>query len=157
MAAILSEPLVLSMHRKKILLPNWLCKNTLQNYQPQRQETLLSESSLDWFLFNFLFLQKDYIFSFLFCSTLEMISARNRSPFTPTQWQELEHQALIFKYMVSGVPIPPELIYSVKRSLDSSLASRLFPHQPSKCAETNWIVLFIMPSDFGLLLAQIFI
>ncbi|KAH7565562.1 hypothetical protein JRO89_XS09G0227500 [Xanthoceras sorbifolium] len=54
----------------------------------------------------------------------------SRSPFTATQWQELEHQALIFKYMVSGVPIPPELIYSVKRSLDSSLASRLFPHQP---------------------------
>ncbi|XVF74326.1 hypothetical protein PTKIN_Ptkin13bG0101400 [Pterospermum kingtungense] len=59
-----------------------------------------------------------------------MISGRNRCPFTPTQWQELEHQALIFKYMVSGVPIPPELIFSVKRSLDSSLASRLFPHQP---------------------------
>ncbi|XP_022714543.1 growth-regulating factor 5-like [Durio zibethinus] len=58
-----------------------------------------------------------------------MISARNRCPFTPSQWQELEHQALIFKYMVSGVPIPPELIYSVKRSLDSSLASRVFPHQ----------------------------
>ncbi|XVE88627.1 hypothetical protein DITRI_Ditri19aG0084900 [Diplodiscus trichospermus] len=55
----------------------------------------------------------------------------NGCPFTPTQWQELEHQALIFKYMVSGVPIPPELIFSVKRSLDSSLASRLFPHQPS--------------------------
>ncbi|XWS18819.1 hypothetical protein CRYUN_Cryun32bG0077800 [Craigia yunnanensis] len=59
-----------------------------------------------------------------------MISSTNRCPFTPTQWQELEHQALIFKYMVSGVPIPPELIFSVKRSLDSSLASRLFPHQP---------------------------
>ncbi|XVF86897.1 hypothetical protein PTKIN_Ptkin18bG0077700 [Pterospermum kingtungense] len=59
-----------------------------------------------------------------------MISARNRCPFTPNQWQELEHQALIFKYMVSGVPIPPELIYSVKASLDSSLPSRLFPHQP---------------------------
>uniref|UniRef100_A0A2C9UXK6 Growth-regulating factor n=1 Tax=Manihot esculenta TaxID=3983 RepID=A0A2C9UXK6_MANES len=57
-------------------------------------------------------------------------NTRNRSPFTPTQWQELEHQALIYKYMVSGVPIPPELIYSVKRSLESSLASRLFPHQP---------------------------
>ncbi|OMO66126.1 Growth-regulating factor 5 [Corchorus olitorius] len=57
-------------------------------------------------------------------------AARSRSPFTPTQWQELEHQALIYKYMVSGVPIPPELIFSVKRSLDSSLASRLFPHQP---------------------------
>ncbi|XP_022724455.1 growth-regulating factor 5-like [Durio zibethinus] len=59
-----------------------------------------------------------------------MISARNRCPFTPTQWQELEHQALIFKYMVSGVPIPPELIFSVKTSLDSSLASGLFSHQP---------------------------
>ncbi|GAV82706.1 WRC domain-containing protein/QLQ domain-containing protein [Cephalotus follicularis] len=58
-------------------------------------------------------------------------SARNsRSPFTPTQWQELEHQALIFKYMVSGVPIPPELIYTVKRSLDSSLPPTLLPHQP---------------------------
>ncbi|KAK2652266.1 hypothetical protein Ddye_012122 [Dipteronia dyeriana] len=53
-----------------------------------------------------------------------------RSPFTPSQWQELEHQALIFKYMVSGVAIPPELIYSVKRSLDSSMNTRLFPHQP---------------------------
>ncbi|KAK4839672.1 hypothetical protein QYF36_023887 [Acer negundo] len=53
-----------------------------------------------------------------------------RSPFTPSQWQELEHQALIFKYMVSGVAIPPELIYSVKRSLDSSMNTRLLPHQP---------------------------
>ncbi|XP_024032436.1 growth-regulating factor 5 isoform X2 [Morus notabilis] len=58
-------------------------------------------------------------------------SARNRSPFTATQWQELEHQALIFKYMVSGVPIPPDLIYSVKRSLDSSFSSRLFSHHPT--------------------------
>ncbi|KAL0719503.1 hypothetical protein Bca4012_068827 [Brassica carinata] len=53
-----------------------------------------------------------------------------RPPFTPTQWQELEHQALIYKYMVSGVPVPPELIFSIRRSLDSSLVSRLFPHQP---------------------------
>ncbi|KAJ8755921.1 hypothetical protein K2173_024466 [Erythroxylum novogranatense] len=67
------------------------------------------------------------------CTSLRMMSAgntRNRSPFTPTQRQELEHQALIFKYMVSGVPIPPELLYSVKRSLESSLASGFFPHQP---------------------------
>ncbi|KAL1076854.1 hypothetical protein V6Z11_D10G058500 [Gossypium hirsutum] len=59
-----------------------------------------------------------------------MISARNKYLFTPNQWQELEHQALIFKYMVSGVPIPPQLLYSVKTSFDSSLASHLFPHQP---------------------------
>ncbi|GAU33179.1 hypothetical protein TSUD_206380 [Trifolium subterraneum] len=29
------------------------------------------------------------------------MNGRNRHPFTPTQWQELEHQALIYKYMVS--------------------------------------------------------
>ncbi|KAJ7951511.1 Growth-regulating factor-like protein [Quillaja saponaria] len=58
-------------------------------------------------------------------------SSRNRSPFTAAQWQELEHQALIFKYMVSGMPIPPDLICSVKRSLDTSMSSRLFPHNPS--------------------------
>ncbi|XP_013584216.1 PREDICTED: growth-regulating factor 5-like [Brassica oleracea var. oleracea] len=52
-----------------------------------------------------------------------------RPPFTPTQWQELENQALIYKYMVSGVPVPPELIFSIRRSLDSSLVSRLLPHQ----------------------------
>ncbi|KAI4329088.1 hypothetical protein L6164_021390 [Bauhinia variegata] len=57
-------------------------------------------------------------------------NVRNRSPFTATQWQELEQQALIYKYMLSGVPIPPDLIYSIKRSLDSSISSRLFPHHP---------------------------
>ncbi|XP_043704308.1 growth-regulating factor 1-like isoform X2 [Telopea speciosissima] len=59
-----------------------------------------------------------------------MMNARHASPFTTSQWQELEHQALIFKYMVSGVPIPPDLIFSLKRSLDSTLSSRLFPHEP---------------------------
>ena len=63
---------------------------------------------------------------------LSATSARDSFPFTVTQWHELEHQALIYKYMVSGVPVPPELLYSVKRSLESSLASRLFPHQPSR-------------------------
>ncbi|CAN8259421.1 unnamed protein product [Cochlearia groenlandica] len=52
-----------------------------------------------------------------------------KPPFTQTQWQELEHQALVYKYMVSGVPVPPELIFSIRRSLDSSLVSRLLPHQ----------------------------
>jgi len=69
---------------------------------------------------------------FFHSNMLNTTISRNRFPFTATQWQELEHQALIYKYMVSGVPVPPELLYSVKRSLGSSLASRLFPHQPSK-------------------------
>ncbi|KAK8547273.1 hypothetical protein V6N13_097988 [Hibiscus sabdariffa] len=59
------------------------------------------------------------------------MSARNRFPFTASQYQELEHQALIFKYMVSGIPIPPDLLFTIKRScLDSSLPSRLFSYQP---------------------------
>ncbi|KAG4950750.1 hypothetical protein JHK84_044137 [Glycine max] len=63
--------------------------------------------------------------------------ARNRSPFTQTQWQELEQQALVFKYMVTGTPIPPDLIYSIKRSLDTSISSRLFPHHPTTSTATN--------------------
>ncbi|KAE8667083.1 Growth-regulating factor 2 [Hibiscus syriacus] len=60
-----------------------------------------------------------------------MMSGRNRFPFTASQYQELEHQALIFKYMVSGIPIPPDLLFTIKRScLDSSLPSRLFSYQP---------------------------
>ncbi|CAI0473280.1 unnamed protein product [Linum tenue] len=57
-------------------------------------------------------------------------SSCSSSPFTATQWQELEHQALIYKYMVSGVPIPPELLFSVKRSLDSSFSSILIKLRP---------------------------
>ncbi|XP_027192248.1 growth-regulating factor 5-like isoform X2 [Cicer arietinum] len=57
-------------------------------------------------------------------------SSRNRSPFTPNQWQELEQQALVFKYMVTGTPIPSDLIFSIKRSLDTSISSRIFPHHP---------------------------
>ncbi|KAF5452947.1 hypothetical protein F2P56_027898 [Juglans regia] len=65
-------------------------------------------------------------------------NARNRSPFTATQWQELELQALIFKYMVAGIPIPPDLLYSVKRGLESSISSRLFPHRPISVAAVSW-------------------
>ncbi|KAL3535536.1 hypothetical protein ACH5RR_003997 [Cinchona calisaya] len=75
-------------------------------------------------------------------------SARSSSsmgfPFTASQWQELEHQALIFKYMVSGMPIPPDLLYTVRRSLDSSLmiSSKLLLHQPQypepgRCRRTD--------------------
>ncbi|KAJ4845356.1 hypothetical protein Tsubulata_028005 [Turnera subulata] len=59
------------------------------------------------------------------------MSGRSRLPFTASQWQELEHQALIFKYMVSGIPIPPDLLFAIRRScLDSPLSSKLFPRQP---------------------------
>ncbi|KAL4339907.1 hypothetical protein GQ457_08G003330 [Hibiscus cannabinus] len=62
-----------------------------------------------------------------------MMSGRNRHPFTATQWEELQIQALIFKYMVSGIPIPPDLIFTVERSFlqdHPSFPPRLFPYQP---------------------------
>lgn len=55
---------------------------------------------------------------------------KNKFPFTPSQWQELEHQALIYKYMASGISIPPDLLFTIRKSyLDSPLSSRLFPSQ----------------------------
>ncbi|GAV72785.1 WRC domain-containing protein/QLQ domain-containing protein [Cephalotus follicularis] len=60
-----------------------------------------------------------------------MMSSRSKFPFTASQWQELEHQALIFKYMVSGIPIPADLLFTIKRScLDPPLASKLYSRQP---------------------------
>ncbi|KAI3447199.1 hypothetical protein Pfo_003864, partial [Paulownia fortunei] len=60
-----------------------------------------------------------------------MSNGSSRFPFTASQWQELEHQALVFKYMVSGMPIPPDLLFTVRRSLDSSsLSSKFLLHQP---------------------------
>lgn len=34
-----------------------------------------------------------------------------------SQWQELELQALIFRYMLAGAAVPPELLQPIKRSL----------------------------------------
>ncbi|KAK7258174.1 hypothetical protein RIF29_32677 [Crotalaria pallida] len=53
----------------------------------------------------------------------------NRSPFTVSQWQELEHQALIFKYMVAGLPVPPDLVLPIQKSFHS-ISHALF-HHPS--------------------------
>ncbi|MQM13242.1 hypothetical protein Taro_046172 [Colocasia esculenta] len=63
-----------------------------------------------------------------------MSGRSSRYPFTASQWQELEHQALIFKYMASGTPIPHDLLLPIRRSfyLDSTPSpTQLFPHQPS--------------------------
>ncbi|WOL18290.1 hypothetical protein Cni_G27083 [Canna indica] len=50
-----------------------------------------------------------------------------RSHFTPAQWQELEHQALIYKYLMAGVPVPPELLIPIQRSFEA-LAGRYYPY-----------------------------
>ncbi|KAK1389602.1 Growth-regulating factor [Heracleum sosnowskyi] len=39
------------------------------------------------------------------------------SYFSMGQWQELEVQACIFRHMIAGAPIPPQLVHLVKKSL----------------------------------------
>ncbi|KAJ9181425.1 hypothetical protein P3X46_009557 [Hevea brasiliensis] len=39
------------------------------------------------------------------------------SYFSLVQWQELELQALIYRYMLAGAAVPPELLQSIKKSL----------------------------------------
>jgi hypothetical protein len=55
-------------------------------------------------------------------------------PFTPAQYEELEQQALIYKYLVAGVPVPPDLVVPIRRGLDS-LATRFYGH-PTRTAST---------------------
>ncbi|XXG43859.1 hypothetical protein AAC387_Pa01g3802 [Persea americana] len=52
-----------------------------------------------------------------------------RPPFTASQWQELEHQALIFKYMMAGIPVPPDLLIPIRKSFESMTAR--FYHHPA--------------------------
>ncbi|CAK7339717.1 unnamed protein product [Dovyalis caffra] len=40
-----------------------------------------------------------------------------RGPFTASQWIELEHQALIYKYITARVPVPSNLIIPLRKSL----------------------------------------
>lgn len=49
------------------------------------------------------------------------------APFTASQWHELEHQALIFKYLKAGLPVPPDLLVPIRTSL-KFLSSSLFHH-----------------------------
>lgn len=59
----------------------------------------------------------------------------NRSPFTVLQWQELEHQALIFKYMMAGLPVPPDLVLPIQKSFES-ISHRFFHHPTSNLTST---------------------
>ncbi|KAK4419340.1 Growth-regulating factor 3 [Sesamum alatum] len=50
------------------------------------------------------------------------------SYFSLAQWQELELQALIFRHMISGAAVPPELLHLVKKSLIASSSSSSSPY-----------------------------
>ncbi|XP_038904057.1 growth-regulating factor 3 isoform X2 [Benincasa hispida] len=51
--------------------------------------------------------------------------------FSVAQRQELELQALIFRYMLAGAAVPPELLHPIKKSLlSSSSTTPFFLHHP---------------------------
>ncbi|XP_052208783.1 growth-regulating factor 8-like [Diospyros lotus] len=50
-------------------------------------------------------------------------SARGAA-FTASQWQELERQTLIYKYMMSAMPVPPELLVPISKSPSPSPSSQ---------------------------------
>ncbi|KAG5378266.1 hypothetical protein IGI04_026108 [Brassica rapa subsp. trilocularis] len=38
-----------------------------------------------------------------------------RIHFTESQWEELENQALVFKYIAANIPVPPHLLFLIRR------------------------------------------
>ncbi|KAM0010086.1 putative transcription factor interactor and regulator C3H-WRC/GRF family [Helianthus debilis subsp. tardiflorus] len=71
-----------------------------------------------------------------------------RPPFTPVQWQELEHQALIYKYLVAGVPVPYDLVVPIRRSMEA-LSARFFNNPNCKLII---MLLYIFCFELGLVL-----
>ncbi|KAL5206336.1 hypothetical protein ABZP36_034545 [Zizania latifolia] len=57
-------------------------------------------------------------------TSMQGFLARVRGPFTPTQWMELEHQALIYKHIVANALVPAGLLLPIRRSLHP----HVFPH-----------------------------
>lgn len=94
--------------------------------------------------------------SFALDSSGEMAGAVTVRPvplFTADQWQELERQTLIYKYMMASLPVPPQLLmsltkgpsnpppYGAGRSLRSSLelgiSSNSSDPEPWRCRRTD--------------------
>lgn len=48
------------------------------------------------------------------------VLAGARGPFTPSQWMELEHQALIYKYITANMAVPSNLLIPIRKALDSA-------------------------------------
>ncbi|KAJ8478246.1 hypothetical protein OPV22_021973 [Ensete ventricosum] len=60
-------------------------------------------------------------------NTAAPAAMEGRPPFTASQLEELRVQVLIFKHILMGVPVPPELLLLVRRSLEA-MAARLYHH-----------------------------
>ncbi|WOL10007.1 hypothetical protein Cni_G18761 [Canna indica] len=67
--------------------------------------------------------------------------------FTFMQLQELEHQALIFKYMAAGLPVPVHLVIPIWKSVAASSFGSY--HYPSCCPISYALLYFALIWGFG--------
>lgn len=73
----------------------------------------------------------------------------SRICFTQSQWQELEHQALIFKYMLACVPVPPELLIPIRKSVGEMAGLSAGPgsHHPNMSSWGSFHLRFANNTD----------
>ncbi|KAL8516870.1 hypothetical protein ACS0TY_015214 [Phlomoides rotata] len=65
------------------------------------------------------------------------------SYFSLAQWQELELQALIFRHIIAGAAVPPDLLHLVKKSLISSHylcnpLTQYYPHYQQSLVQSGY-------------------
>lgn len=85
---------------------------------------------LTWF---FLFYASGYGSGGLSARSMHGVLPGIRGPFTPSQWMELEHQALIYKYINANAPIPSYLLTPIRKALDSAGFTSFAGLRPSAC------------------------
>lgn len=66
---------------------------------------------------------EDECFVFLVVCLTGRMATSLGFPFTNAQWKELERQAMIYKYMMAAVPVPPELLIPVSRTSSDPAAT----------------------------------
>nr|BAK04709.1 predicted protein [Hordeum vulgare subsp. vulgare] len=75
-------------------------------------------------------------------TSMQGFLARVRGPFTPTQWMELEHQALIYKHIAAKAPVPSSWLLPIRRSLNpwagwAPFRSSGADVEPRRCRRTD--------------------
>ncbi|KAK6923172.1 WRC domain [Dillenia turbinata] len=87
-------------------------------------------------------------------SSTNVAFAGVRGQFTPSQWVELEHQALILKYITANVPIPTNLLIPIRKAVNSSglcgLSSGSLPPHSCKLLSLQERSLFFEASNLDL-------
>ncbi|KAK3004048.1 hypothetical protein RJ639_018360 [Escallonia herrerae] len=78
-----------------------------------------------------------YVSGGLNAASMHGVLAGVKGPFTPSQWMELEHQALIYKYITANAPIPSNLLIPIRKALESAGFSS-FPGNHLRPSTLGW-------------------